>query len=713
MRRSSRRIPEVFLLALSAACGGTAVRPTTAVPPATEPSLPAAPRQLDDAEITAIASLLRLEDLREPDTATLHSLLRHESGEVRRRAALAAGRIGHASATPLLLDGLVHEDTTLVRAAAFALGVLRDSTEAVTSALVRLLDDAGGPAANARVEAAAALGKLGTPAAEAAVVRSLATYRSDRRARSANGDAVAQEALLTIWRFPDAARHADVVLPLLEHDDPAFRWRATYALMRMAAPAAASDLAERLEDREPLVRALAARAFRAGYADSARVRDAVRPRLVDALADPEAPVRIQAINALAGWAEPGLTPALLARLDDEDDNVRLAAAQALGGFEDRAVGVRLRAVVEDPGSPIGVRAAALSALARVDPGAASVEAGRWGAAPVWLHRLLAVRAAGALPAALAVGVLGPLAGDADPRVARAALTALGRVADSTSTAYALYVQTLKAADPEIRAAALTGLGRLARPADLAALMDAYDAAQRDTVPVAALAAVDALAVLARDGVPVANAFFLRFSPHADAAVRGRVVRRFGTDAGAGWRDTVSVVATRARPMSFYQDVVRRFVAPLLSGGGLPRLEIGTGHGIITIALFAADAPLTVHNMVRLVESGFYSATDTLARRWHRVVPDFVLQDGDPRGDGSGGPPDRIRDEINPWRYARGSLGMALSGPDTGGSQFFIAHGPQPHLDGGYTVFGAVVDGHDAAARVVQDDLIHFMRIAWP
>jgi cyclophilin family peptidyl-prolyl cis-trans isomerase len=92
-------------------------------------------------------------------------------------------------------------------------------------------------------------------------------------------------------------------------------------------------------------------------------------------------------------------------------------------------------------------------------------------------------------------------------------------------------------------------------------------------------------------------------------------------------------------------------------------------------------------------------------RWHRVVPNFVLQDGDPRGDGSGGPGYVIRDEINGHRYLRGTLGMALSGPDTGGSQFFIAHSPQPHLDGGYTVFGRVVAGMDAADRVVQDDPI--------
>jgi cyclophilin family peptidyl-prolyl cis-trans isomerase len=96
--------------------------------------------------------------------------------------------------------------------------------------------------------------------------------------------------------------------------------------------------------------------------------------------------------------------------------------------------------------------------------------------------------------------------------------------------------------------------------------------------------------------------------------------------------------------------------------------------------------------------------------FHRVVPNFVVQGGDPRGDGNGGPGYQIRCEINARRYGRGSLGMALSGKDSGGSQFFITHTPQPHLDGGYTVFGEVVEGMDVVDRVLQGDLILEARV---
>ena len=88
-----------------------------------------------------------------------------------------------------------------------------------------------------------------------------------------------------------------------------------------------------------------------------------------------------------------------------------------------------------------------------------------------------------------------------------------------------------------------------------------------------------------------------------------------------------------------------------------------------------DAPLTVENFVALARKGFFNGLSV-----HRVVPDFVVQDGDPRGDGEGGPGYTIRDELNQRPYLRGTVGMALDWADTGGSQFFITHSPQPHLD---------------------------------
>ena len=110
--------------------------------------------------------------------------------------------------------------------------------------------------------------------------------------------------------------------------------------------------------------------------------------------------------------------------------------------------------------------------------------------------------------------------------------------------------------------------------------------------------------------------------------------------------------------------------------------IKTDKGDIHIDFFDSDAPNTVANFVRLAESGFYNGL-----KFHRVLPNFVIQGGCPKGDGSGGPGYEINCEINSNKHLAGSLSVAHRGRNTGGSQFFICHSPQPHLDGVHTVFG--------------------------
>ena len=107
----------------------------------------------------------------------------------------------------------------------------------------------------------------------------------------------------------------------------------------------------------------------------------------------------------------------------------------------------------------------------------------------------------------------------------------------------------------------------------------------------------------------------------------------------------------------------------------------------------------------LARKGFFNGVAI-----HRVVPDFVVQDGDPRGDGEGGPGYTIRDELNQLPYLRGTVGMALDWKDTGGSQFFITHSPQPHLDARYTVFGHVVNGIELVDRIQPGDVIRRVQI---
>ena len=128
--------------------------------------------------------------------------------------------------------------------------------------------------------------------------------------------------------------------------------------------------------------------------------------------------------------------------------------------------------------------------------------------------------------------------------------------------------------------------------------------------------------------------------------------------------------------------------------GQAKAIVTTEKGVFAIEFFPEDAPLAVDNFIRLAKANYFNNVAI-----HRVVPNFVVQDGDPRGDGNGSPGWQIRCEINQIPYERGAVGMALSGKDTGGSQWFVTHSPQPHLDGGYTVFGRV---NESGMKIVDN-----------
>ena len=130
--------------------------------------------------------------------------------------------------------------------------------------------------------------------------------------------------------------------------------------------------------------------------------------------------------------------------------------------------------------------------------------------------------------------------------------------------------------------------------------------------------------------------------------------------------------------------------------GVITLEKG---GEIRMEFYPADAPKTVENFVTLAKKGFYNGLT-----FHRVVPDFVVQGGCPKGNGTGGPGYQIKAEFNKQKHLRGTLAMARSqDPDSAGSQFYICYGATPHLDGQYTVFGRVVSGMEHVDRIKQGD----------
>jgi peptidyl-prolyl cis-trans isomerase B (cyclophilin B) len=139
-----------------------------------------------------------------------------------------------------------------------------------------------------------------------------------------------------------------------------------------------------------------------------------------------------------------------------------------------------------------------------------------------------------------------------------------------------------------------------------------------------------------------------------------------------------------------------------------RVTIESSQGAIELELYPEHAPKTVNNFVFLAREGFYDGIS-----FHRVIADFMIQGGDPMGSGRGGPGYKFEDEVagNPLTHETGVISMANAGPNTNGSQFFITHSPQPHLNGKHTVFGKVVKGQEVVDAIQQGDKMERLEVS--
>src|SRR5438105_1139040 len=291
----------------------------------------------------------------------------------------------------------------------------------------------------------------------------------------------------------------------------------------------------------------------------------------------------------------------------------------------------------------------------------------------------------------------PLLGDRDGH---------GRVVVEGDTSLAPRARALLAhPDAAVRSVAADLLARHPALADLDALATAYERAATDSFDDARLSAVAALGAIAGTGPEGRAAVTARLvdrAPRPDDYLVRRLAAEKLPDAAARWGPAAPIATGRS--LDDYRSVVRRYLLPVRRGDAPPRVTIETDRGVMVVELFPGGAPITVAAFLDLVDRRYFDGS-----WWHRVVPNFVVQDGDPRGDGWGGPGFVLRDELKPVRYETGTVGMALSGPDTGGSQFFITHSPQPHLDGTYTVFGRVVSGLATLGGVAQGERIRSIR----
>jgi cyclophilin family peptidyl-prolyl cis-trans isomerase len=232
-----------------------------------------------------------------------------------------------------------------------------------------------------------------------------------------------------------------------------------------------------------------------------------------------------------------------------------------------------------------------------------------------------------------------------------------------------------------------------RPANGVGLLTvAYEKAEADATPDARLAILDALAAYPAGPAADITPALTRALNDREWPVRVKaatILRARGVATAAPVRP-----APLRQPSEFYES--DKLLRPAYS----PQAYIETVAGTIQIQLDVIDAPLTTLAFIEQARAGVFNGLKV-----HRLIPNFVIQAGDPRGDGEGGPGYTIRDELSMRPFVRGSVGMALSGPETGGSQFFITLSPQPHLDARYTLFGHVVKGMELLDRVALGDVI--------
>jgi HEAT repeat protein/cyclophilin family peptidyl-prolyl cis-trans isomerase len=625
----------------------------------------------------------------------LTRLLSDDEARIRRRAALAIGRVALAEGVTPLVGVLADPDPEVRQMAAFALGLIGDAR--AREPLVGALAD---PSPLVQGSAAEALGLIGDAAAAdalgrfvAQVVQSGALAPPPGDAEDAARDTPAAACRLAIFALVRLKAYPQLAAAVLDASgQPRMRWwPVAFALQRLEDRRALPALLTLAKDAHPYTRAFAVKGLAALKDRSAM------PVLMPLMSSGERSVLIQTVRALGRIGDPAAAAPLLAIMRDAaaDPQVRLEAVGAIGGIHRPEVGDALLDVLADP-SP-AVRAAALRSLAAFDQENFVAVLSGLDADPHWNVRAALATVLGTLPPENGLPRLEAMMNDADQRVIPFAIAALVKL--KAPSAAAALIDRLKADDPVVRAAAAAGIGELKPANGAAALADAYRFGQRDSTYAARAAA---LAAIARYGDAPATPVLRSAFADKDWAVRVRAALLLKQVNAAAAADADAEI--RPAPTTVAPDVytAARLVNPPVS----TQVFLDTDRGTIQIELAVLDAPLTVENFITLARRGYFNGLSV-----HRVVPDFVIQDGDPRGDGEGGPGYSIRDELNERPYLRGTIGMALDPwPDTGGSQYFIAHSPQPHLDAKYTVFGRVIAGMDVVDQIQQWDVIRQVRV---
>ncbi len=637
-----------------------------------------------------------------PATPDLTVLVSDSEARVRRRAALAIGRVGLAAGVQPLLATLSDADQDVREMAAFALGLIGDAS--ATQPLLKALTD---PSPIVRGRAAEALGQINAKDKEKidsalrrdagdAIGRMVAEYARAPAISMLQGDdetwpaaAEAEAFRLGVYALVRLGTYEPLAAAVLDSGGSRVTtwWPVAYALGRIEDKRAAPALLKMLNGPGKYSPAFAARGL--GVLKDASAVTALIG-LVQTTTTPMEVV-VSAVRALGTIGDPRAAPAIVKLASDATDpNVRLQAVIALGTLKAPEGLSVVQDSLTDPWPTM--RAAALRAAASIDLDNFVLVLSGMEPDRDWTVRAALADVLGTMGPQV-IERTRPMLRDEDRRVVPSVLNALVHL--KAPDAGAIAIEQLKEADYVVRSTAARIIGELKPSEGIQALREAWTLAAGD-------AAIDArvaiLTALAEYGAEAAMPVLKEAVNDKDWAVRVHVATLLTKLDPAGDYQT-AIRPTPGQPATPYDNP--DLIGPTYS----PHVFIETVKGIIEFELAVLDAPQTSWSFMTLARKGFFNGLQI-----HRVVSNFVVQDGDPRGDGEGGPGYTIRDELNERPYLRGTVGMALSWKDTGGSQFFITHSPQPHLDARYTAFGKVVNGMDVVDRIQQGDTIQRIRV---
>ncbi|MBX7150120.1 HEAT repeat domain-containing protein [bacterium] len=659
-----------------------------------------------------LGQILFVQDNRMP-ADSLYRFLRSRNDIVCAQALIALGQMQDTAGVDTLAFYMNHDNLDIKRHAIFALGQTGFASNSFTikNKIEKLLLDQylRENDVRSKIKIIEAVGKNGNSGS----VNFLTSALTDTSSAIVN-EAAKTYGIMAYGKFKNSQLDSAVVPLLLSHD-PEIRWRAVYALMRSGNPIYAGQIKPLLKDDDFRVRMDAARALGAMGLDKAS--KSVRNEIVNALLeigsnDPDWRVRVNALAALGNFKFP------------VDDLKKIYFLTAFEGKKDKDLHVRLTAIksmaasyqndVKDlrafltpfaekhwPVMDWHEKAELINSLSQMF-GSVLMDQ------PVftdWLqaclidsNRYLRARGVTALAnihSPKTLPFLEKALTDSFPLVQTNALDVLSTIKSERS--HGLLLQALQSKNATAVAVAA---GYLAEDESLKKNLDAkYELVEKiisgfknSSTPdiESQIIIFDILGELKGSA---AASYLNNYLDDSNNVVAQSAVKNFEKITGEKIENK--------KPL--YHSVDYNAMLELKSKK--PSAIIETSQGAIEIDLLMDDAPLTVMNFVRLAEKQFFDGV-----YFHRVVPNFVIQTGDPTGTGWGGPGYAIRSEFNQRKYERGIVGMASSGKDTEGSQWFITHSAQPHLDGRYTIFAKVTKGLEVVDKIQVGDRVNSVRI---